>query len=70
MYFFVKYLIVRVLWFGGFRNIKMQLLLLGVMDHLVGLNLEKLYRLFDMLRHKEYLMLLIMVLLGMRCLCE
>ena len=34
--FFVKYLIVRVLWFGGFRNIKMQLSLLGVMDHLVG----------------------------------
>jgi|GEM_PF-5493994 len=36
MYFFVKYLIVRVLWFGGFRKIKMQLSLLGVMDHLVG----------------------------------
>lgn len=30
--FFVKYLIVSVLWFGGFRNIKMQLSLLGVMD--------------------------------------
>ena len=34
--FFVKYLIVSVLWFSGFRNIKMQLSLLGVMDHWVG----------------------------------
>lgn len=34
--FFVKCLIVSVLWFGGFRNIKTQLSLLDVMDHLVG----------------------------------
>ena len=36
MHLLTKYLVVTVLWFGGFRNIKMQLSLLGVMAHLVG----------------------------------